>query len=72
MEETLASPKMEETDLINYLEGISSKIPNRILKLEEFILQKNHKEKLEIIIFKDVSSSTNHPIEMDLEKSFWI
>ena len=40
MEETLASPKMEETDLINYLERISSKIPNRIIKLEGFILQK--------------------------------
>ncbi len=68
MEETLASPKMEEIDLINSLEKISSKIPNRILKLEGFILKKNHKELLEIIIFKGFSSSTTHPIEMDLEK----
>ena len=68
MEETLASPKMEEIDLINSLERISSKIPNRILKIEGYILKKNYKEQLEIIIFKGFSSSTTHPIEMDLEK----
>ena len=39
MEETLAFPKMEEIDLINSLERISSKIPNRILKLKEYILK---------------------------------
>ena len=68
MEETLASPKMAEIDLINNLEKISSEIPQRILKLEGFILKENHKEKLEIIIFKGFSSSTTHPIEIDLEK----
>ena len=68
MEETLASPKMTEIDLINNLEKISSEIPKRILKLEGFILKDNHKEKLEIIIFKGFSSSTTHPIEIDLEK----
>ena len=68
MEETLASPKMAEIDLINNLEKISSEIPNRILKLEGFILKGNHKEKLEILIFKGFSSSTTHPIEIDLEK----
>ena len=68
MEETLASPKMEEIDLINCLEKISSKIPNRILKIEGYILKQNQKEELEIIIFKGFSSSTTHPIEMDLEK----
>ena len=68
MEETLASPKMAEIDLINNLEKISSEIPNRILKLQGFVLKENHKEKLEIIIFKGFSSSTTHPIEMDLEK----
>ena len=68
MEETLASPIMEEIDLIKNLEKISSKIPNRILKLEGFVLKDNHKEKLEIIIFKGFSSSTTHPIEIDLEK----
>ena len=68
MEETLASPKMAEIDLINNLEKISSEIPNRILKIQGYILKKNHKEKLEIIIFKGFSSSTTHPIEIDLEK----
>ena len=68
MEEPLPSPKMAEIDLINNLEKISSKIPNRILKLEGFILKENHKEQLEILIFKGFSSSTTHPIEIDLEK----
>ena len=68
MEEILASPKMAEIDLINNLEKISSQIPNRILKLEGFILKENHKEQLEILIFKGFSSSTTHPIEIDLEK----
>ena len=68
MEETLASPKMEEIDLINNLEKISSEIPDRVLKIEGFILKENHKEQLEILIFKGFSSSTTHPIEIDLEK----
>ena len=69
MEETLTSPKMAEIDLINSLEKISSEIPNRILKLEGFILKENQKEQLEIIIFKGYSSSTTHPIEIDSEKN---
>jgi len=68
MEETLASPKMAKIDLINSLEKISSEIPNRILKLEGYILKKNQKEKLEILIFRGYSSSTTHPIELDAEK----
>ncbi|WP_245156169.1 hypothetical protein [Prochlorococcus marinus] len=60
---------MAEINLINNLEKISSEIPNRILKLEGFIVKENHKEKLEIIIFKGFSSSTTHPIEIDLEKN---
>ena len=68
MEETLASLKMKEIDLLNKLEKISSFIPNRILKVEGFILKENQKEHLEIIIFKGISSSTTHPIEIDLEK----
>jgi len=68
MEETLAFLKMEEIDLIICLEKISSEIPNRILKLEGYTLIENHKEKLEIIIFKGFSSSTTHPIEIDSEK----
>ena len=68
MEETHASPKMEEINLINNLEKISSEMPNRILKLEGFLLKENQKEQLEILIFKGFSSSTTHPIEIDLEK----
>ena len=68
MEETLAFPKMAEINLINNLEKISSEIPNRILKLEGFIVKENHKEKLEIIIFKGFSSSTTRQIEIDSEK----
>ena len=68
MEETLASPKMAEIDLINNLEKISSEIPDRILKLQGFILKENKKEQLEIIIFRGYSSSTTHPIEIDSEK----
>ena len=68
MEETPASQKMAKIDLINSLEKISTRIPNRILKLEGYILRENQNEKLEIIIFKGFSSSTTHPIEIDLEK----
>ena len=68
MEETLASPKMAKIDLLNNLEKISSLIPNRVLKIEGFVLKENQKEQLEIIIFKGFSSSTTHPIEIDLEK----
>jgi len=68
MVETLAFRIMVEIDLIKNLEKISYGIPNRILKLEGFTLQDNKKEQLEIIIFKGFSSSTTHPIEIDLEK----
>ena len=68
MEETLPSPKMADSNLLNNLEKISSLIPNRVLKIEGYILKENHKEKLEIIIFKGFSSSTTHPIEIELEK----
>ena len=70
MEETLASQKMAKTDLINSLEKISSEIPNRILKLEGFLLKENQKEQLEILIFRGFSSSTTHQIEIDLDKKF--
>ena len=68
MEATLASQIMAEIDLINNLEKISSEIPNRVLKIEGLIIKENHKEQLEILIFKGFSSSTTHPIEIDLEK----
>ena len=70
MEETLASPKMEEIDLIKNLEKISYGISNRILKLEGYISKEKNKERLEIIVFKGFSSSTTHPIEINLEKKF--
>ena len=59
---------MEEIELLKNLEKISSAIPNRILKLEGYIVKENQRELLEIIIFKGFSSSTTHPIETDLEK----
>ena len=68
MAETLASQQMREIDLITNLEKISSRMPNRILKLVGYTLQENQKEKLELIIFKGFSSSTTHQIEIDLEK----
>ncbi len=68
MEETPASQKMAKIDLINSLEKISSEMPDRLLKLEGFILKDNQKEELEILIFKGYSSSTTHPIEIDSEK----
>ena len=68
MEETPASQKMAKIDLINRLEKLSSKMPDRILKLEGFIQKENHKEQLEIIIYRGFSSSTTHPIEIDSEK----
>ena len=68
MEETPATQKMAKIDLINSLEIISSEIPDRILKLEGFILKENQKEQLEILIFRGYSSSTTHPIEIDSEK----
>ena len=68
MEETLAFQKMLEIDLLKNLEKINFEILNRILKLEGYILKKNYKEKLEILIFKGFSSSTTHPIEIDIEK----
>ena len=68
MEETLTFQKMAKIDLINYLEKISSEKPDRILKLEGFILKEYQKEQLEILIFRGYSSSTTHPIEIDPEK----
>ena len=59
---------MEDIDLLNNLEKISSLISNRVFKVEGLVLKENHKEDLEIIIFKGFSSSTTHPIEIDLEK----
>ena len=43
MEETLAFQKLAKIDLINNLEKISSRIPNRILKIEGYILKKSQR-----------------------------
>ena len=68
MEETLPSLRMADINLLKNLEKISSLIPNRVLKVEGYILKEHHKEQLEIIIFKGFSSSTTHPIEIDSDK----
>ena len=58
---------MEIIKIIKELELISSKVPNRVLKIEgEFL---DNKEFIEIIIFKGFSSSTTHKIEHDLNKN---
>jgi len=59
---------MEEIDLIINLEKISFMIPNRLLKLQGYLLKEDLKEYLEIIIYKGFSSSTTHQIEIDSEK----
>ena len=59
---------MAKIDLIRNLEKISFMIPNRLLKLQGYLLRENSKEFLEIIIFKGFSSSTTHQIEIDSEK----
>ena len=70
MEETLTSPRMKEIDLLNNLEKISSVYINRVLKIKGYIQKENQKEQLEIIIFRGFSSSTTHPIEINLDKKF--
>ena len=59
---------MEEIDLIKNLEYISLLIPNRLLKLQGYLLKEDSREFLEIIIYKGFSSSTTHQIEIDSEK----
>ena len=58
---------MEIINLIKELEIISSKLPNRVLRLEGIFI--DNKEFIEVIIFKGFSSSTTHKIEHDLEKN---
>jgi len=58
---------METINLIKKLEIISSKVPNRVLRIEGILV--DNKEFIEVIIFKGFSSSTTHRIEHDLEKN---
>ena len=60
---------MAEIDLIKNLERISFIIPNRLLKLQGYLLRKDSREFLEIIIYKGFSSSKTHQTEIDSEKS---
>tara|TARA_Y100000739_G_C20220447_1_gene289752 strand:+ start:240 stop:548 length:309 start_codon:yes stop_codon:yes gene_type:complete len=59
---------MAKIDLIRNLEKISFMIPNRLLKLQGYLLREKSKEFLEIIIYKGFSSSTTHQIEIDSAK----
>ena len=59
---------MAKIDLISNLEKISFTLPNRILKLQGYLLREHCKEFLEIIIYRGFSSSTTHQIEIDSEK----
>ena len=58
---------MDTNELIKKLEIISSKSPNRVLRLEGIFI--DNEEFIEVIIFKGFSSSTTHKIEHDLEKN---
>ena len=58
---------METINLVKKLEEISSRVPNRVLRLEGIFI--DNKELIEVIIFKGFSSSTTHKIEHDLEKN---
>ena len=58
---------METIDLLKKLEIISSKSPNRVLRIEGIFI--DNKEFIEVLIFKGFSSSTTHKIEHDLEKN---
>ena len=69
MEGILAFQIMAEIDLIKNLEKISFMIPNRLLKLQGYLLREDSIEFLEIIIYKGFSSSTTHQIEIDSEKN---
>ena len=59
---------METIDLIKKLEIISSKLPNRVLRIKGIFI--DNEELIEVIIFKGFTSSTTHKIEHDLEKNF--
>ena len=58
-----------EINLIQHLEKISTKFPNRILKIKGYKAEKIKEEFLEIIIYKGFSSSTTHQIDIDAEKN---
>ena len=57
-----------EINLIQEIEKLSIQFPSRILKIKGYIIEKEKKDFLEIIIYKGFSSSTTHPIEFNSEK----
>ena len=59
---------MAEIDLIKNLEHIIM-LPNRLLKLQGYLLREDYKKFLEIIIYKGFSSSTTRQTEITSEKS---
>ena len=65
MEEILVTLIMAKIDLIRNIEKISFMIPNRLLKVQDYLLKEDTKEFLEIIIYKGFSSSTTHQIQID-------
>ena len=58
---------MENNRLIKKLEKVSLNIPNRLLRIQGYILNGKEKDYLEIIIYKGFSSSTTHMIEPNIE-----
>ena len=60
---------METIKLIKRLELISSRVPDRVLRIKGIFI--HNKELIEIIVFKGFSSSTTHKIEHDLDKNIF-
>ena len=58
---------MENFKLIQKLEQVSMRVPDKILRLKGYVINERKKEYLEIIIYRGFSSSTTHPIDPDLE-----
>ena len=59
---------MAEIDLIKNLEYTSFMIPNRLLKLQDYLFREDSKEFFEIIIFKRFSISTTQQTEIDSDR----
>ncbi len=61
---------MENIKLIKRLEQVSLNIPDRILRIKGYILNREKKDLLEIIIYRGFSSSTTHMIDPDINNNF--
>ena len=60
---------MENIKLIKRLEQVSLNIPDRILRIKGYILNREKKDLLEIIIYRGFSSSTTHMIDPDINNN---